>query len=134
MVKNQLKNFKKLFLSLKYHILLTFKVKNPKKNQSCFSWTFHMESPLFHINPNGLPGHGLSDFRFVTIAPLMIFLLGIFLNFHQLCMVIYLLYKLYSISNFLLIQSNKKVEAQPRPFYSFELVNSLKSYTTYCKT
>ena len=41
------------------------------------------------------------------------------------------LYKLYRISDDLLIQRNKKVEAQPRPFYSSELVNRLKSYTIY---
>ena len=45
----------------------------------------------------------------------------------------YSLYKLYRISDDLLIQRNKKVEAQPRPFYSSELVNRLKSYTTCSK-
>ena len=44
-----------------------------------------------------------------------------------------LLYKLYRVSDNLLIQRNKKVEAQPRPFYSSELVNRLKSYTTCSK-
>ena len=27
-------------------MLLTFQVINPKKNWLCFSWTFHMESPI----------------------------------------------------------------------------------------
>ena len=44
-----------------------------------------------------------------------------------------LLYKLYRISDDLLIQRNKKVVAQPTPFYSSELVYCLKSYTTYKK-
>ena len=42
-----------------------------------------------------------------------------------------LLYKLYRISDDLLIQRNKKVSAAPQPFYSSELVNCLKSYTIY---
>ena len=45
----------------------------------------------------------------------------------------FLLYKLYRISDDLLIQRNKRVKAQPRPFYSSELVNRLKSYTTCSK-
>ena len=45
MVKNTQNLSKKLFLPLKYLILLTFQVKNQKK-WSCFSQTFHMESPL----------------------------------------------------------------------------------------
>ena len=45
----------------------------------------------------------------------------------------FLLYKLYRISDDLLIQRNKKVEAQPRPFYFSKLVNSLKSYTICSK-
>ena len=40
---------------------------------------------------------------------------------------------MYRISNYLLIQRNKKFEVQPRLFYSSELVNSLKSYTTCSK-
>ena len=44
-----------------------------------------------------------------------------------------LLYKLYRILDYLLIQRNKKVKAQPRPFYSSELVNCLKSYITCSK-
>ena len=44
-----------------------------------------------------------------------------------------ILYKLYRISDDLLIQRNKKVEAQPRLFYSSELVNRPKSYTTCSK-
>ena len=43
------------------------------------------------------------------------------------------LYKMYRISDALLIQRNKKVKAQPRPFYSSELVNHRKSYTTCSK-
>ena len=43
------------------------------------------------------------------------------------------LYKLYWISDYLLIQNNEKMEAQSRYFYSSELVNSLKSYTTCSK-
>ena len=46
MVKNQQNMSKKSFWSLKYLILLTFKVKKQNKNRSCFSWTFHMESPF----------------------------------------------------------------------------------------
>ena len=37
---------------------------------------------------------------------------------HTLSLSFILLYKLYRISDHLLIQRNKKVEAQPRPFYS----------------
>ena len=44
-----------------------------------------------------------------------------------------LLYKLYRISDDLLIQKSKKVEAQLRPFSSSELVNCLKSCTTCSK-
>ena len=44
-----------------------------------------------------------------------------------------LLYKFYMISDDLVIQRNKKVEAQPRPLYSSELVNRLKSYTMCSK-
>ena len=39
--------------------------------------------------------------------------------------------KLYRISDYLLIQRNKKVSAAPQPFYSSELVNRLKSYTVH---
>ena len=44
-----------------------------------------------------------------------------------------ILYKLFRISDDLLTQRNKKVKAQPRPFYSSELVNRLKSYPTCSK-
>ena len=36
-----------------------------------------------------------------------------------------LLYKFYRISDYLLIQRNKKVQLQPKPFYFSELLNSL---------
>ena len=38
---------------------------------------------------------------------------------------------MYRISDDSLIQRNKKVLVAPQPFYSFELVNCLKSYTIY---
>ena len=40
-------------------------------------------------------------------------------------------YKLYRIAENLLIQRNKKVPAAPKPFYSSELVNRLKSYAVH---
>ena len=43
------------------------------------------------------------------------------------------LYKLYRISDNLLIQRNKKVKVQTRPSYYSGLVNRLKSYTTCSK-
>ena len=73
-----------------------------------------------------LSGHGESVCRTAPVTPGLLMILHSQRPSFRCCYIHYI--------NCIGFQRNKKVEAQPRPFYSSELLNLLKLYTTVVRS